>query len=250
MTLNKIHFIARSTIDFQDRDLAAKTLGHILAQFPFRGSIRFGKYEPDKKRYTTDRFRDLENLWMGETYTSPVDGEVFPDGLLFLDSDNDDGVMVHWRKAKRPSFSTILGSICSHDWPPPNLPELASFVVGLVPLIEPVYCEIRDVSVKRLRKTHDLTVRLPDIPWFSIFGIPYINMFGRDKLASAPFYSIESIGPNHMMAKATREFVQEVPGETRRSIREHLGSNAFQAYPQFRYKTGLAPLFDFSGTRA
>jgi hypothetical protein len=69
---------------------------------------------------------------------------------------------------------------------------------------------------------------LPGVYWTNIFGAPYINWFGYERIVSAPGYSIKEFGNGAVMILAgksplhysTYQAVEE-------GIRKHLGEQAF-----------------------
>lgn len=92
----------------------------------------------------------------------------------------------------------------------------------------------------------NLKLRLPDIPAIAVYGKPYIDLFGIDKIESAPVVRLEAIGKSHYLLQSVSSIDEPVPASVRQSIREHLGEQAFMADGRWRYQDGLAPTFNLT----
>ena len=80
--------------------------------------------------------------------------------------------------------------------------------------------------------THDLKRSLPDLPWFTVFGAPYVDLFGREKLASIPAFRSEPLSTNHWIVQLTADptSAKKDPGSYDRArdiAKEHLGLEHF-----------------------
>jgi hypothetical protein len=145
-----------------------------------------------------------------------------------------------------PSFPFVSGQVLGPD-DGDRLAALMTLAKDLVPVLNPIYGDIRSMRVAGWDTPFDLKVRLPDIPNISIYGPPYIELFGRERIESAPFQSIERLGKSHYWLEAA-PLTEVVNDDAKRRIREHLGADAFMAGRQWRYKSGHAPQFDRSPT--
>lgn len=47
--------------------------------------------------------------------------------------------------------------------------------------------------------THELRHWLPNLPWLAYFGKPYVELFGKEKLANAPVYRVEEISEGYLL---------------------------------------------------
>jgi len=78
----------------------------------------------------------------------------------------------------------------------------------------------------------DLKRRIPDIYWATIFGRPYLEMFGKERLLSTPAYQVDVFSEGIVLLQISEKLseVADHPG-TFRSARErailHLGESAF-----------------------
>jgi hypothetical protein len=80
--------------------------------------------------------------------------------------------------------------------------------------------------------SRDLQERIPDLFWATVFGSPYLQMFGLDRLLSAPAYSTESLSNEVVLLQLTEKLsdVELHPDnfkEARSRIKAHLGQEAF-----------------------
>lgn len=79
---------------------------------------------------------------------------------------------------------------------------------------------------------HRLRDYLPDVYWANIFGTPYISLFGREALESAPAAAVEEVarGLFYVQLTARADDVRERPAEfaeARAALKRHLGEAAF-----------------------
>ncbi len=80
--------------------------------------------------------------------------------------------------------------------------------------------------------THHLEKYIPDIYWVTVFGKPYVNLFSRERLLSAPAYRVREL-PNGSMLVQLTEYppgLGEPPNsyETQKSlVKDHLNPKAF-----------------------
>jgi hypothetical protein len=79
---------------------------------------------------------------------------------------------------------------------------------------------------------HRLRRWLPDLYWANLLGPPYVELFGADRIASAPANTVEQIGPALFYVQLSahlddlRNHFDEV-AEVRRAVKHYLGENAF-----------------------
>lgn len=91
--------------------------------------------------------------------------------------------------------------------------------------------------------THMLERYLPDIYWATVFGAPYVKLFTRQRLLSAPAYRIEELENGAILVQLTPNLSDTRRNErafenVRKAVRDHLNSDAIfdeKKGPQFRY---------------
>lgn len=80
--------------------------------------------------------------------------------------------------------------------------------------------------------THNLRKSLPDLAWVTLFGLPYIELFGRERLAGVPAAVSKAVGDQHWLLQLTDEepSARESPSQyeqTRDLAKAHLGLEHF-----------------------
>jgi hypothetical protein len=93
--------------------------------------------------------------------------------------------------------------------------------------------------------------RLPGIYWANLFGRPYIEFFGREKLLSTPCYEVREItGDLILLLSAESPNAKEMidDDEVVNQIKRYLNQNAF-AGPNFPDESCAVPKFDFNEVR-
>lgn len=76
---------------------------------------------------------------------------------------------------------------------------------------------------------------LPDVYWTTVFGPPYVAMFGRDKLLSAPAFRAKALCEDRVLLQLTQDIgdVSHNPAEfanLKQEVKDFLGSDSF--YPK------------------
>lgn len=95
-----------------------------------------------------------------------------------------------------------------------------------------------------------LQERIPDLFWATVFGAPYLTMFGRDRLLTAPSYRAESLSNEAVYLQMTQslfghEFDSLVLDAARSRVKAHLGADAFFQSERDRSIGYRAPQFSF-----
>jgi|GEM_PF-2505694 len=163
-------------------------------------------------------------------------------GSLTLEFMAKGAYMMNWSYGPPPVFAFASGWI---PWSQVSVDTKMQLWISLVrklcEVVNPVYGEIRN----GLHPSYpfDLAKRLPDVPWISIYGAPYIKMFTEERILSAPFWKIERLPSGQYLLQATESPYEPIPEEKRSAIRRHLGEDAFMSGGRWRYRDGLAPDF-------
>ncbi|HEV2120656.1 MAG TPA: hypothetical protein VGS11_11225 [Candidatus Bathyarchaeia archaeon] len=135
--------------------------------------------------------------------------------------------------------------------------EFLSVLKKLYGLLRPMYGMafvgemFKGISSQRRKQPAgmDLKRGIPDIFWANFLGPEYVEMFGVDKVFSAPSYSVEGLqdgGALMLLSASPQEYLraQELFDRRRLEIKNHLGSEAFNTgeeshqvrIPKFRYE--------------
>ncbi|HEX8324047.1 MAG TPA: hypothetical protein VF595_09045 [Tepidisphaeraceae bacterium] len=93
---------------------------------------------------------------------------------------------------------------------------------------------------------------LPQLPWATVLGPPYVRMFGRDRVLSSPAAVVEEIAPDTVFIQLTPQPPDVIDDlqdyfDVRRQVKNHLGADAFfePAKGKGPYRVpdfGLAPM--------
>ncbi len=81
-------------------------------------------------------------------------------------------------------------------------------------------------------KTDVLKRHLPNLPWLTIFGPPYVEMFGIDRLLSTPAYEVQQISDRLVQVNVAPDIPDTAQGwadfkGVRDRCKQHLNCNAF-----------------------
>ena len=73
---------------------------------------------------------------------------------------------------------------------------------------------------------------LPDLYWGNLLGPPYVELFGRERIESAPAYTVKQVGPDlyYLQLSERLEDLRDRWDEVdavRAAVKQHLGANAF-----------------------
>jgi hypothetical protein len=241
--IDALGFSLDSLDDFTDEQLARGVIGALLSAQGDLRPVKYGSFEPLR-----DRIGDIQSLldvWFSARSSQDLRLEL---GGLLLAGRGLMGYQIGWQKSADPKFSFVNGyvgfSILKKR--ADTLENLLQLVRSLVDKISPVYGEVRSMATRGWDNPLDLKIRLPDPPWISIYGPPYVKLFGEDKIRTAPFLVVEELRPGFWWLQASSSPFEEIPEDLKVKIRQHFGEDAFMNSRQRRYATGIAPDFDFS----
>jgi hypothetical protein len=83
---------------------------------------------------------------------------------------------------------------------------------------------------------HQLKKSIPYLPWLTIFGPPYIELFGKERLLSTPAHKAKALDEQHVSIQLTPDIMDLVNHyrhpdagyeAARQAVLDHLDSNAF-----------------------
>jgi len=170
------------------------------------------------------------------------------EGLLLLDFAPNGGYMVDWSKGER-LFQLVSGNaprrmLEEHRG---SLDDFIGLFYRLAEHIVPEYGSMNSMMTVGLEIPYDLTKRLPNVPWLILFGKPYVEMFGREKILRAPFVKIDELSCGLIAGRLTSTPFEPLSEEVRAPIREYFGPDCFMEGTKSLklYSGGKAPQFDF-----
>lgn len=238
-----IAFGLYSTTSLRDEEKARAALARLLAMPTHLRPKRFGRFDPVGGRGDTADMQTLVDAWL-----EPVGGpeaEVARSGYVSLDVSAEDGYSAAWEidglNAIAGGFSAeALGDLQA------DVEALMRLLLDLAPIVETLYGSIRRMD-DYWAIPMNLTVRLPNVPWLSIYGPPYVEMFGEERIFDAPFWKVWKLDSGHVVAQLTEHIDDDYGEPERKAVREFLGADAFlegKNRPR-HYKTGRVPkVFD------
>ncbi len=88
------------------------------------------------------------------------------------------------------------------------------------------------MAVNVMLRKFDVATALPTLWWMTVFGKPYVEMFGEEKILSAPAFRVEKVRTGQFLVQLTQK--PEDVGENfpkvqavRDAVIDHLGHDAF-----------------------
>ena len=233
-----IRFALFSTLDLESPAALRPVIDDLLRAPVGLKPIQYGRDEPNLP------IRDARDVVSAATVGVSTSG--LRNGGISLKAGSAVSYNIRWSKLADPTFSLVFGSL-QRDPAESLQARLAAWcdlVRELVRTCDAVYGEIRDMSAPFANMPFDLRTRLPDIQPVSIYGAPYVRLFG-EKLATAPFHRIERLPTGHYWLEAGDSILTPISEDAKSDIRRHLGEDAFMSGGKRLYRTGLAPEFDF-----
>ncbi len=198
---------------------------------------KWGTYEPIRTPFDPADFEPVLNSW----------GNVF---LWKRRMPKAEGSV--W-SAWSPRHKT--GSIClKADAAKADVDGLIRLVEEFTSRFHPFFCLIhllteRDISIGRLNKTvgcldpqrqryglcvtgHQLEKYIPDLYWVTVFGKSYVELFGKERLLSAPAPIVREIGGGCIYIQLSDSIYDletdyERVDAVKQAIKKHLDCNAF-----------------------
>jgi hypothetical protein len=188
---------------------------------------KYNNFEPINKVVLPGRTDEMLDAWAGTFFWKrkrpPVSGSAFLGNPRAHDNLKIDGVFSSMHIAPLIRSWQRLSIHCAADfallhWLTPHEREQVPYDMW--------------TSFDRILTTFDLRKNIPNLPWATIFGTPYIEMFGRDRLLASPAAVVEELGADQVYVQLTPcisdlEVNFEEFQAVRRRVKEHLGNNAF-----------------------
>lgn len=242
----------RSLKNFQDENLAKSVLQLINTFHKEFIPDYFGSSEPLKMKYSVDNTEDAVGAWMNSHLNQENRGEGVQSGMLLMEKKrgSKSSYVFSWRKTQVPSFNGGNFSVNIEFLIKKGLDRYLEACQELIILLNPAQADITNESFPGALQPINLRKRHPELQWRVYFGEPYIHMFGREKLLATPCYKVEELSETCIMLQLTENVFEEIPEEVRKSVKEHLGTDAFVSGNKniHTYKDGWVPNFDFSET--
>jgi hypothetical protein len=152
--------------------------------------------------------------------------------------------------AKFNEFSAYIHENCCT--PRERQQQLLNFITEISSLIRTDYGFIAHKRQER-RQSPVLTPaeRLPGVYWANLFGRPYIDFFGREKLLATPCYGVREVNKDLILIVTSNSInsSEMIEGdEVTNRVKAYLDQGAF-AGPNFPHERCAVPDFDFADVR-
>jgi hypothetical protein len=233
--MSRIAFTLVSVKSFTDRVMAEHVVDCLVHAPALFRPTTYGIFEPATFPINSNNREPIVDSWLHAEGLADA-------GSLILQAGEVAEYQVAW-SLSGDRFPFLGGSVATEVLKADNeaLSLYLDSVRELALEVEPVYGEIRNTAYPGCNLPFDLKVRLPDVPWVSMYGLPYLEHFGIERIRSAPFDSVTPLSDTMIWAQATSSVFVEVTDQTKKIIRQHLGEDSFMRAPQWRYQSGSAP---------
>jgi hypothetical protein len=200
---------------------------------------RVGSHEPLKQAFSTDDLRALLVDWENHVLFKRVAKPKLQSSIF----------MQYGPHKKHSSWTISVNDVANLDIDGlQNLLERASmeFSADFAFLHRPMRCDLeiglasRSItylnsarsSVSLFVTTHLLRKYVPDIYWVTVFGQPYVKLFSRERLLSAPAYRVSELDNGSVLVQLTESLDERdgISGEyqaRKNLVKDHLNSDAF-----------------------
>ena len=211
----------------------------------------FDYYEPLKRKYNEGDSQSVAHLWVNDEANKVAFKNEFAGSHIIMQKKKGHKVeySINWRKDNTITFNTISITIeLAYFKTGRELEEFLNLCKELSVIIEPVYGMIQNESFPGWAEPINLTRRLPNTTWMTIFGKLYIEMFGKAKLLNTPCYKVNEISDSLIFMQSTESVFEPIPEDVKTKIKYHLGEESFvwDGKDYRSYKDGKTPNFDYS----
>jgi hypothetical protein len=210
---------------------------------------RWNTVEPIRKRFSEDSEAEIIEQWIQDQ--PPGSTNAWND-LMFTKRKPRALIIVEARRWGAPQLNSIAMELESAPFLTLDGPErLRTILKEHVTWTDAVYANVYYSGQAHRRVTQMTPLqRLEQAYWLNFFGQPYIDMFGRERLLSAPCYGVEEFEGRGVLLQAAARFDSADMINSDRTLidlEEYLEPNAFagRGYPQIPC---LVPNFDLSET--
>lgn len=236
-TRHDINFVLFSEQDFETRVPVSAVLKILMSAPAILRPTHYGLNEAEEP------IEDLEDVIdMVVMKGRPKVGRRF--GGAVLRAGDGCTYQLQWAKMQDPSLPFFMGSLPLEpsELLQPRITAVYELLTKLIPVVDAVYGEVRNMAMPYADAPIDLWTRLPDIPAVSIYGLPYVKMFGEDNVLEASFLVIRRLSGGRYWLEAARSILEPVAEEVKAAVRSHLGEDAFMQGRKRFYKRSRAPL--------
>lgn len=241
-----------------DPAVGAQIMGTMLMVVPEFRPIRYGQIEPDAGRWTDDILERFESVWSGSSLGLSFGGAEGTRGHMASIAGNhihsivrlnapgagpDDDRALRFLTTLADRVGADFGLIHRFDHAEAHRATSNGTMTG-AGRGEPLF----------IVTSHKLQRGIPDIYWATLFGRRYVDMFGRERLRTAPAAKVKLFPGGYALLQASLHSRDVVaPGSSFAAVREriieHLGRDAFYD-PRRPDARTITPAFDDTISRS
>ncbi|NVB42804.1 hypothetical protein G6O69_33595 [Pseudenhygromyxa sp. WMMC2535] len=241
-----------SPLDLSNSKWAERLFLPLLNSTPSFKPKKINNFEPLRKRFSS--IEDVSEIWnnpiLWKSMSPRSSGQVDMDGASGPKPIHD-GIILHIEDYRSIPQEAVESIFC--PWSLSCQADIGYIQLLTEPDLEPgracrevFTVDQRIPSYGMYWTTHTLRKYLPNIHWGMVFGSPYIDLFGREKLLSAPAHRVWETPSGQIFLQLTSslfdlEHDYEHVHKTRERVKEHLGADAFY---KPRRSTYHAPRFE------
>jgi hypothetical protein len=207
---------------------------------------RYGEHEPIRKPFDIERLDEVvHEVWSSSD--SPIDALYWKNGQSRL-----------WGIIRRGFAMPGFGGVSVRNSGPAPRQQSRQQLVGFPHAIASRVCtvfgfvhQLAEPEIERWRgeagvvtggdgsgglmmmcTPMDLRRRVPDLFWGTVFGLPYVRLFGREKLLSSPAFLVKELAPSTVYVQLTESLEDmltrfEHVDRVRQEVKRHLEVDAF-----------------------
>jgi hypothetical protein len=251
-----------STLHVPKERLGSESAGRDLLErfaryFPEHTLQKFGEDEPLRHAFDADDLQRVLRFW-GPWYfiaarrkhpcsalsvTHALDSPYTPHRSIHIHLQFDDNSPANNASAREFLYETsnALGA----DYAAAHVSPRAWAVDDIDEVLRtrPSICALTtEIKTKRLRRN------IPNLYWLTVFGLPYVELFGKDRILQTPAFAkreLEYGGIGVELAEGIEDTVEsfEKFESLRETAKRYLGSNAFYEKSLAKHHVYNAPTF-------
>lgn len=248
----QIDFFLRTTKPFHN-ERAVKDFFRIVLSYglDYR-PVKYGRSEPMKELFDEKHLEKVASAWLGgNDCTSEILESQYCLSQLMMKGRPSSKVtyFVSWRNWTDRILFNVIQTTIAKNFLKKDRQEMDRYVSlcnDLVCGFSPVHAEIYDftssipcTATESMLIPDDLSVRCPALKWRTYFGLPYINLLGKETILNAPCWKTEEIGDT-IAIQLTESVFEDIPSELREKVVEYFEESVD---PKIRAGLGRGFLF-------
>ena len=248
----QIDFFLRTTKPFHNEKAVKDFFRIILSYGPDYRPVKYGRSEPVKELFDEKHLEKVTTAWLGgNDCTSEILESQYCLSQLMMKGRSPSKVtyFVSWRNWTDRILFNVIQTTIAKNFLKKDKQEMDKYVSlcnDLACRFSPVHAEIYDfissipcTATESMLIPDDLSVRCPALKWRTYFGLPYINLLGRETILNAPCWKTEEVGDT-IAIQLTESVFEDIPSEQREKVVEYFEESVA---PEIRAELGRGFLF-------